>query len=193
MSRGVPEERIKIIPPIIDADRFSQNGPQVEFDTDRQVGLFVGRLTRKKGKEIIEQTLPEILDRRQDIQFAFVGEQFDSLNVSPDLREYITMVGPVPPEEMPKYYRAASFTIHPSLSEGVPRVILESNATGTPTIARDVGDVSYATENVFQSESEFIELVCNFELLTIPTNDDFIVDLLKSKYQDIIKDLGLMA
>jgi glycosyltransferase involved in cell wall biosynthesis len=189
MSRVVTEERIKIIPPIIDAARFSPNGPQAEFDTDQHIGLFVGRVTRRKGKATIERTLPEILDRRQDIQFAFVGEQLDPLDIPPQYREHITMVGPVSPEEMPKYYRAASFIIHPSLSEGVPRAVLEANATGTPTIARDVGDVVYVTENVFQSESEseFVDYVCGFEKLTNSSTHIFKYDKIKIKYHTLFE------
>ncbi|MXR19084.1 glycosyltransferase family 4 protein [Halobacterium bonnevillei] len=182
VRRGVPEENIRIIPPIVNKGQFSPDGSCIRFDTDRHVGLFVGRLSRRKGKEIIERNLPKILDRRSDLQFVFIGEQTDHFTVPPHCGDNITFVGSVPPEEVPKYYRASSFMIHPSLSEGVPRAVLEANAAGVPTIARDVGDVGYVTDNTFTTESEFVNLVCDFESLQPNSVDRFTADRVKPDY-----------
>lgn len=185
VRRGVPEETIEVVPPIVDDAQFSPNGDSADFDTDRHIGLFVGRLTRKKGKKTMERTLPDILDRRPDVQFVFVGKQPGHLDLPPRYRDHITEVGPVPPEEVPKYYRSASFAVLPSLSEGVSRAVLEANAAGTPTIARDVGDIAYVTENTFRTEAEFVELVCDFESLRVSSVDRFTYNRVKSEYSHL--------
>lgn len=182
VRRGVPEESIRIIPPIVDESQFSATGPQIEFDTDKHIGLFVGRVSREKGKEIIERTLPEILDRRPDLQFVFIGERVENLAISPRYKSSITLIGPVAPETVPQYYRAASFVIHPSLSEGLPRAVLEANAMGVPTIARSVGDIDYVTDNTFTTESGFVNLVCNFESLQPDSITRFRYNNVKSEY-----------
>lgn len=164
-KRGVNEDNISIIPPVVNTEKFSPDGPKVDLDTDRHIGLFVGRLSYRKGKNTLERTIPEILRRRSDIEFVFIGERTESLEVPKQYEDHITVVGSVPSDEMPQYYRTTDFLIHPSLTEGLPRVILEALASGTPTIARAVGDIPYATENTFCTESEFVEMVCDFEVL----------------------------
>lgn len=188
LNRGVSDEDISIIPPIVDQQQFSSAGPVKSLDIERDIGLFVGRLTRKKGKELLEEALPKILERRTDIQFVFIGKQPESIHIPSRYKEYITLIGPVSPDKVPEYYRAASFLIHPSLSEGIPRAVLEANATGIPTIARDVGDVAYATSNVFTTESEFVDLVCEFESLQPSSVDRFTYAEVERSYKQLFDE-----
>jgi len=190
-DRGVDRTDISIIPPIIDQDQFTPTGKTASFGTDRHIGLFVGRISRKKGKNILEETLPKILDRRRDIEFVFIGKQLESLNIPQQYEDHITMVGPISPDKISQYYRGADFVIHPSLTEGVPRVVLEALACGVPTIARDVGDISFATENTFQTDSEFIDKVCSFESLDVDSVDKFSFDSVSEDYINIFKKLFL--
>jgi glycosyltransferase involved in cell wall biosynthesis len=43
--------------------------------------------------------------------------------------------------EMPQWYRAADLVVLPSLSEGVPNVLIEAVACGTPFVATNVGGI----------------------------------------------------
>ena len=188
-ARGVDNGNISIIPPAVDQEKFSPSGPTVEFDTDRNVGLFVGRLSRLKGRETLERTLPRILDRRDDLHFVFVGRREESFTIPERYDDYITLVGPVSPEDVPRYFRAATFLIHPSLTEGMPRTVLEALASETPTIARDVGEIAYATENTFQTDQQFIEMVCNFESLEVDSVDRFLFENIEGKYRRLFSEL----
>lgn len=189
VHRGVAENTVRIIPPIVNQEVFTPNGPKYEFETERSIGLFVGRLTRKKGKETLERTLPKILENRSDLQFVFVGEPHEDFEIPPSIEDHITLIGSVSPENVARYYRSASFLIHPSLSEGLPRSVLEATAVGIPAIARDVGDVSYVTDNVFSDDSEFIDLVCNFETLQANSIDRFTFDEVQPKYIKLLTDI----
>jgi glycosyltransferase involved in cell wall biosynthesis len=151
--------------------------------------LFVGRLSRRKGKETLERTLPELLEKRPDLEFVFVGKQPEPLDISAVYNEQIRTVGPVLPSEIPRYYRDADFLIHPSLIEGLPRVVLEALASRTPPIARNVGDVSYATENTFSTDDEFVEKVCKFECLRVDSVEPFLYETVEAKYIDLFADL----
>ncbi len=51
-------------------------------------------------------------------------------------------IGSVAHDELADYYRSADVTVLPSLSEGVPNVLLESIACGTPFVASNVGGIS---------------------------------------------------
>jgi len=54
----------------------------------------------------------------------------------------IVFAGTVPHGALPDWFRAADVTVLPSRSEGVPNVLLESIACGTPFVASDVGGVA---------------------------------------------------
>jgi glycosyltransferase involved in cell wall biosynthesis len=58
------------------------------------------------------------------------------------LAQRIVFAGTVPHDALPDWFRAADVTVLPSLSEGVPNVLLESIACGTPFVASDVGGVA---------------------------------------------------
>jgi len=53
----------------------------------------------------------------------------------------VTFVGYVPHADLPDWYRASDLTVLPSHSEGVPNVLLESIACGTPFVASRVGGI----------------------------------------------------
>jgi glycosyltransferase involved in cell wall biosynthesis len=58
-----------------------------------------------------------------------------------NLSNRVKLLGPRPLEELPGWYRRASLLVLPSRSEGVPNVVLEALACGTPVIATRVGGV----------------------------------------------------
>lgn len=186
-NRGVAPDDITIVPPVVDQDRFSTS--TAEPDGGAPVGLFVGRLSRRKGIETLEQTLCEILQRRSDIEFILVGKQQESIEIPAEYSHRVTVAGTVPPTEIPPYYERADFLVHPTLTEGLPRVVLEALASGIPPIARDVGDIAYATENTFQTDREFIEMVCDFESLDVDSIVPFIPDTQQESYVTLFEEL----
>ncbi|HUR54054.1 MAG TPA: glycosyltransferase, partial [Gemmataceae bacterium] len=53
----------------------------------------------------------------------------------------VWFAGPMPQAELPRWYRAADVFVLPSHSEGVPNVLLEASACGTPWVASRVGGI----------------------------------------------------
>jgi peptidoglycan/xylan/chitin deacetylase (PgdA/CDA1 family) len=58
------------------------------------------------------------------------------------LSELFHFVGTVPHHQLADWYRAADLTVLPSRSEGVPNVLRESLACGTPFVASNVGGIA---------------------------------------------------
>src|SRR5208283_3138551 len=62
------------------------------------------------------------------------------------LGKQITFAGQVTPKALGDWYRAADITVLSSRSEGLPNVLRESHACGTPFVAADVGGVAELAE-----------------------------------------------
>jgi len=153
------------------------------FEQDRKVILTVGRMTRLKGAKSLERIIRRVLERDQNYHFVHVGPTREELNIPREYAPHVTLVGMVQPRMIPSYMAAGSMLLHPSLSEGVPRVLLEALAAGTPVLARGVGDVASVTKNTFTSEDECVEMICAEQELPIDEVAPFSREVLAPRYQ----------
>jgi glycosyltransferase involved in cell wall biosynthesis len=122
------------------------------------------------------------VERREDIHFVAVGDQTNTIELPNGYHDHLTYVEPVNPQEISNYFRRADLLIHPSLTEGLPRVIAEALLTNTPVVARDVGDVAYATSNTFETDRELVNMIEDYESLNIDKSARFSRTALRSEY-----------
>lgn len=189
VSRGVSPSDVTILPPTIDIKKFRGADPvDIEIPDGRKVVLFVGRRTHLKGIDTLEAVIPEILSHRDDLQFVFVGKGRDPV-IDDAYEDHLTVIGQVPPTSIPSYLQLADLLVLPSLTEGVPRVLLEALATQTPVISRDVGDVATVTKNTFRKDAKFVDLVVEFESLPVDTVDSFDRSSIKNRYVNFFSGL----
>jgi glycosyltransferase involved in cell wall biosynthesis len=148
---GVPSERIHLIRNGIDTDRF-RAGDRDEARTalgiegQEPIVLFVGNLIPVKGPDLFLQAFARLVQCRPRIRCVLVGHgpmESSLRRMAADLgiEEQVRFAGSRPHEELPLWYRAAHCLIVPSRSEGVPNVLLEATACGTPWVATRVGGV----------------------------------------------------
>ncbi|WP_285257992.1 glycosyltransferase family 4 protein [Halobacterium salinarum] len=183
VDHGATPSAITVLPPPIDASRFDDpNAPELSIPDGRKIILYAGRRSRIKGMNDLNTAIPEILKRRDDLQFVFVGSHGIEPDVPPRYRDHVTMVGRVPLGGMPPYFAAADLLVLPTYNEGLPRVVTESLSAGTPVVARDVADIAYATDNTFDALDEFIDMVSSFEELPLDDAAPFTRTALKDDY-----------
>jgi glycosyltransferase involved in cell wall biosynthesis len=108
--------------------------------------LFVGNLVPVKGLDVLIDALCTLARTGQRFQCAIVGEgplrsRLHARIESLGLGAQVSLVGSLPLSHMPDWYRAADLVVLPSRSEGVPNVLLEAAACGTPFIATRVGGI----------------------------------------------------
>jgi glycosyltransferase involved in cell wall biosynthesis len=108
--------------------------------------LFVGNLLPVKGPDVLVDACDRLMRRGLRFNCRLIGQggmrgaierQIDELG----LADRVKLLGARPLEELPSWYRRASVLVLPSYSEGVPNVVLEALACGTPVVASRVGGV----------------------------------------------------
>lgn len=155
IANGVNEENYR-------AD-YSKAFRQNYASPDEQIILYVGRIVREKGIQVLIQSIPEILQRNPASKFVIAGKgpYLDSLKAQADylgISNRVYFTGFISDEERNKLYRCADLAVFPSLYEPFGIVALEAMATMTPVIVSAVGGLV-----------EFVEDGENG--LTVPPND----------------------
>lgn len=107
---------------------------------------YVGRLSGEKGIQHFVQALPTILNNQQELRVLIGGdgELRDSIEAS--LQEggvdaRVDLPGWIPHEDLPGYLNQLRLLILPSYTEGLPNIMLEAMACGTPVLATPVGAI----------------------------------------------------
>ena len=146
---GVPPEQVGVLHRGVDTSRFHPGDPRaararLSLPLDRHVFVWVGRMVAVKGLDVLFDAWSRTHDHATRPLLLLIGdgEQRRSLQRRADpWNDAVRFIGPVAHEDLPDWYRAADAVLLPSRSEGVPNVLLESLACGTPFIASDVGGV----------------------------------------------------
>jgi glycosyltransferase involved in cell wall biosynthesis len=151
IALGVDRERVHIVPRGVDASRFFQ-GDRAEarrrlgLSTEGRILLWVGRMVPVKGLDVLLQACERLRGLGFDFRLCLVGEgplrkSLEEESRARGLSASITFVGSISHDELADWYRAANLTVLPSRSEGVPNVLRESLACGTPFVASHVGGI----------------------------------------------------
>ena len=122
----------------------------------RDIGVVaVGRLVEKKGFDVLLEACALARDRGQPLRCRIVGsgERHDALQAQLDalgLQEQVTLVGPLPQDQVRAELRRATVMAAPCVhgsdgnADGLPTVILEAMALGTPVVSTPVTGIPEA-------------------------------------------------
>ncbi|MBV9597700.1 MAG: glycosyltransferase [Chloroflexi bacterium] len=145
---------IVVIPGGVDLDRFRPlprrtARAQLGLAAKHKVVLFVGRIQRLKGLEVLLRAFAQLgdLDARLLIVGGRPGTGPESREITRlqhlasrlGVAERTQFLGALAHEELPTYYSAADVSVMPSSYESFGLVAVESLACGTPVVATRVG------------------------------------------------------
>lgn len=125
------------------ASRAALNLPQ-----EGPIGLFVGSTHPMKGFPVVQA----LMDRLPDVHWVLALRGGAPEGAAP--RPNVTVLRDVSHDKIPVLYRAADFSVCPSLYEPFGYVVAEALACGTPVIASPVG-----ASSVFLREPPVDELL----------------------------------
>jgi PEP-CTERM/exosortase A-associated glycosyltransferase len=154
-ARGIPGDRITVIPNAVDIESFEVGG-QPDEDLKARLGLsgativgFIGSFYAYEGLDLLLAALPEILAQRPDIRILLVGggpqeEALKSQARSLGLEDKVVFTGRVPHQEVQRYYDLVDVLAYPRHSMRLTELVtplkpLEAMAQGRVLVASDVG------------------------------------------------------
>jgi PEP-CTERM/exosortase A-associated glycosyltransferase len=155
VERGVPEEKIFVVPNGVDTSKFV---PMAEKPTDLMerhqlqgcaVLGFIGSFFGYEGLPLLVEAMTHIIAHNQRVKLFLIGAGEDEEKVrrlvsEKRLGERILLTGRVPHEEILRYYALMDVLIYPRLSTRetervTPLKPLEAMAMGKAVLASDVG------------------------------------------------------
>jgi glycosyltransferase involved in cell wall biosynthesis len=107
---------------------------------------YIGRLSGEKGVQHFTQALPAILSDRQDLRVLIGGDGQLKESIEASLQEEgvtarVDLPGWISHDDLPGYLNQLRLLVLPSYTEGLPNIMLEAMACGTPVLATPVGAI----------------------------------------------------
>lgn len=179
-----------------------------EYDERCDVVGYVGRLSPEKGCENLLEAIIKM--KKYNLQFLIIG--------SGDLRDYmenkiyenemsgkVEFIDWVPHDVLPKYLNKLKLLVLPSYTEGLPNILIESMACGTPVIATPVGAIPDIIKDKYNGfiikdnspnliKEALIEIIKRTDLSKISYNckkyveNEFVYDAILKNWRNLLGD-----
>jgi len=128
---------------------------------------YIGRLSQEKGILNFIEAITKVLEMRDDIRFLIGGDgplrtKVELYLNAENLNTKVKFAGWIPHDELPKCLNDLKLLILPSYTEGLPNIMLEAMACGTPVLATPVGaipDIIKDGETGFIMENNSLECI----------------------------------
>jgi len=143
VSQGVKPQSLFILPHYV---RWI-NDAQVQPLPPRPTVLFVGRLEREKGVEVLLQAMAIVRKTLPDCHLLIAGDgscrqSLEQLADSLGLRARESFLGWLEDESLQKAYKASWLLVLPSIVEdGFPTVLSEAGLMGRPVVGSNIGGI----------------------------------------------------
>lgn len=154
-------------------------------DKKLRIGLIGGFDTRYKGQDILLRSINILEDEvKKNIEISFVGKGDYAWLVdeakSMGLYEQIAYVGALEAgDQVNKYLSTLSLYIQPSLTEGMPRAIIEAMAVGCPVLGSNVGGIPDVVNEQFIHKKGDINKIAD-QIRFLFNNRDILVEEARS-------------
>ena len=140
---------------------------------------YIGRLSSEKGVQHFARSLPAILSHRQDLRALIGGDGQLKDSIASSLQQggiaaRVDLPGWISHDDLPGYLNQLRLLVLPSYTEGLPNIMLEAMACGTPVLATPVGavpDVIVDEKTGFIMENNFAECIAENVMLALEHPD----------------------
>lgn len=145
LRHGIPQEHIAVIPTPVDSAWFTSYDPRGiamlrERYSGKRMMLSVGRLVEVKNIPFLLRIFRDVRKKIPEALLLIAGDgpeeaMLRKLVSALQLDASVEFLGLCAREELARYYQIADVVVLTSLSEGLPKVLVEAAACGRPLIA----------------------------------------------------------
>lgn len=157
---GAPAEQTTVVPYGVDANRFKPDEDArrrwrgaLGLGDETPLVVAVGRFVRKKGFEYLLDAVAALAPRWPGLVLALAGagdlvDELRNRAARLGIADTVRFLGLVSHAEMPSLLAAADLVVVPSVRDdagnvdGLPNVVLEALASGTPLVATPAGGIA---------------------------------------------------
>jgi PEP-CTERM/exosortase A-associated glycosyltransferase len=156
LGRGVPAERITVVPNALPAEMFERPGNDARARIRARYGLtearvigFFGSFFEWEGIDSLVAALPAVLAAQPDARLLLAGggrqeQELKRLVERLGLASRVIFAGRIAHDEVRAFYAAADVVAYPRVPDRLTEMVtplkpLEAMAQGTPVVASDVG------------------------------------------------------
>ena len=143
--------------------------------------LFIGSVTDRKKPHMIIEAIQTINDKSYHLSIVgpapnekYFKELKDLIDKS-DLQNQVSLIGPVDRENVKDYYSTSNLMILPSISEGLARVIFESQVAMCPVLVTDAPGMS---DIVIDGQTGYVFESNNLDSLSLK------IEYIKNNYEE---------
>lgn len=139
--------------PVYSSIHRSKFRQKLGINDDAIMVVSAGRMSKEKGQIYLINAIDKIYDKIANVYFVFCGDGPDRSKLEEIVSIYkinkiCKFVGFR--KDLPEFFNAMDIMVLPSLTEGLPNVVLEAFAVRKPVIASNVGGVN---EIVIESQN----------------------------------------
>ncbi len=155
VARGIPADKVTVIPNAVDIDKFALGGSADQALKDK-LGLsgsrligFIGSFYAYEGLDVLLRAVPKLTARMPDLRVLLVGggpqdAQLRQLAKDLNIEDKVVFTGRVPHDQVNKYYDLLDVLVYPRLPMRLTDLVtplkpLEAMAQGRILAASDVG------------------------------------------------------
>ena len=160
-----PSKDIVRFPAWVDFKDFQEIDSKISNHDEFNI-LFIGSVTDRKKPRMIIEAINLLKDK--NINLSIVGptpnekylEELKDLINKRNLNSQVSLIGSVDREKVKEFYANSSLMVLPSISEGLARVIFESQVASCPVLVTDapgMGDIVIDGQTGFMFESNNLD------------------------------------
>lgn len=140
VARGFAFDAIEVVPNGVDLEVYAPDPSVAEFD--RPTVLYLGRLQRYKGVDLVIRAVARLRARGVDLRFVVGGKgddrpRLEALAASLGVDDAVEFRGFVSHDEKVELFRRSWVHVLTSPKEGWGITVVEAGACGTPSVAAD--------------------------------------------------------
>jgi glycosyltransferase involved in cell wall biosynthesis len=144
VARGLSREKTHPLPRWVDLDqyhpRYRAHGLHLREGLNGTVLLYVGRVSKEKGLELLSRSFRNLVDSGYQVSLAVVGDGPYRAELQQELVGYpVRFTGYLSGQQLAAAYAACDLFVFPSATDTFGNVVLEAQASGLPVIVSDQG------------------------------------------------------